>query len=194
MAGVMHSGTAIISPQPPPLSTIATSPISSSTSSTSTLHSRHTHSNSQISSNTQSAGGNAATAPLIVTSVGNAYGTSSNAAVGNSASGLLSSSSFYFNSNMLNNSSTSSINLSSTHSPHIPNNMSSSLHHHTPQQQQQQQQPRSQPSLRIKTNELFYKWFSEHQRYEQLREIISYMKATGKVPKLSELNSFKTVC
>jgi len=49
------------------------------------------------------------------------------------------------------------------------------------------------PSLRIKTNELFYKWFSEAERSEQIREVMNFIKTTNKIPKLNDLQSFKNV-
>ena len=45
----------------------------------------------------------------------------------------------------------------------------------------------------MKTNELFYRWFSEPERYEQIREIIHFIKTSGKMPKLSDLQTFKNV-
>jgi hypothetical protein len=50
------------------------------------------------------------------------------------------------------------------------------------------------PSLRTKTNELFYKWFSEPDRHEQLKEVISFIKTTNRMPKLNELQTFRNVC
>jgi hypothetical protein len=47
------------------------------------------------------------------------------------------------------------------------------------------------PSLRIKTNELFYKWFSEGERSDQIKEVINYIKTTNKIPKLNDLQTFK---
>ena len=49
------------------------------------------------------------------------------------------------------------------------------------------------PSLRIKTNELFYRWFSEAERNEQIREVINFIKTTNKVPKTNDLQSFRNV-
>jgi hypothetical protein len=49
------------------------------------------------------------------------------------------------------------------------------------------------PSLRIKTNELFYRWFSQPERTEQLKELIHFIKTTNRMPKITELSSFRNV-
>ena len=46
------------------------------------------------------------------------------------------------------------------------------------------------PSLRIKTNELFYKYLSDKERTEQIKEIINYIKQNNQVPKINELQTF----
>lgn len=52
-------------------------------------------------------------------------------------------------------------------------------------------QPKFIPSLRLKSNEFFYKWISDKERGEQLNEIISFIKANNRIPKLNDLQSFK---
>jgi hypothetical protein len=47
------------------------------------------------------------------------------------------------------------------------------------------------PSLRVKTNEMFYKWFSDEQRTEQINEIINYIKKYNRVPKTTDLHTFR---
>ena len=50
------------------------------------------------------------------------------------------------------------------------------------------------PSLKLKTNELFFKWFTESDRSEQLKEIIQLIK-TNKITKINDLQScFKVSC
>ena len=49
------------------------------------------------------------------------------------------------------------------------------------------------PSLKVKTNELFYKWLSSKERTEQLKEAIQFIRNTNKIPKITELESFKNV-
>jgi hypothetical protein len=49
------------------------------------------------------------------------------------------------------------------------------------------------PSLRIKTNELFYRWFSQPERTEQLKELIHFIKTTNRMPKITDLSSFRNV-
>lgn len=49
------------------------------------------------------------------------------------------------------------------------------------------------PSIKIKTNELFYKWLSQTDKTEQLNEAISYIKSNNKVPKFNELKSCRNV-
>lgn len=51
--------------------------------------------------------------------------------------------------------------------------------------------PRFVPSLRMKSNEFFYKWISGRERGEQLTEIISFIKANNRIPKSNELQFFK---
>ena len=51
--------------------------------------------------------------------------------------------------------------------------------------------PKFVPSLRMKSNEFFYKWISGRERGEQLTEIISFIKAHNRIPKSNELQSFK---
>jgi hypothetical protein len=47
------------------------------------------------------------------------------------------------------------------------------------------------PSVRLKTNELFYKWLSEPQRNEQIKELIHLIKS-GQLSKQNEIqNVFK---
>ena len=73
----------------------------------------------------------------------------------------------------------------------IPNNEHQYHHHH--QHNQNYNYHNNVPSLRIKTNELFYKWFSEAERSEQIREVMNFIKTTNKIPKLNDLHSFKNV-
>ncbi len=47
------------------------------------------------------------------------------------------------------------------------------------------------PSLRLKSNEFFYKWISDKERGDQLNEIISFIKAHNRIPKANDLQSFK---
>ncbi len=49
------------------------------------------------------------------------------------------------------------------------------------------------PSLRLKSNEFFYKWISDKERGDQLNEIIAFIKAHNRIPKTNELQTFK-VC
>jgi hypothetical protein len=49
------------------------------------------------------------------------------------------------------------------------------------------------PSIKVKTNEFFYKWFSSKERTEQLKEAINFIKSTNKIPKLTDLESYKNV-
>ncbi len=44
------------------------------------------------------------------------------------------------------------------------------------------------PSLKLKTNELFFKWFTESDRSEQLNEVIQLIK-TNKITKINDLQS-----
>lgn len=44
------------------------------------------------------------------------------------------------------------------------------------------------PSLKLKTNELFYKWLTESDRNDQLKDLIDLIK-NGKVTKLNELQA-----
>lgn len=60
-------------------------------------------------------------------------------------------------------------------------------------QSQQQHNMMLAPSLRVKTNELFYKWLSSRERAEQLREAINIIKNTNRVPRITDLESFKIV-
>lgn len=49
------------------------------------------------------------------------------------------------------------------------------------------------PSIKIKTNELFYKWLSQPDRTEQIAEAINFIKQNNKVPKFAELKSARNV-
>lgn len=49
------------------------------------------------------------------------------------------------------------------------------------------------PSIKSKTNELFYKWLAEPERTEQLKEVINIIRNNNRIPKFSELKSFKNV-
>lgn len=44
-----------------------------------------------------------------------------------------------------------------------------------------------QVSLRLKTNDFFYKWFTKPERSEQLREAINFIKSTNKIPKFNDV-------
>lgn len=46
------------------------------------------------------------------------------------------------------------------------------------------------PSLRLKTNELFYRYLSDKERQDQIKEIITYIKQNNSIPKINELASF----
>jgi hypothetical protein len=46
------------------------------------------------------------------------------------------------------------------------------------------------PSLRLKTNELFYRYLSDKERQDQIKEIINYIKQNNSIPKINELASF----
>jgi hypothetical protein len=54
-------------------------------------------------------------------------------------------------------------------------------------------QTRFTPSLKVKTNELFYKWLSSKERTEQLKEAIAFIKNNNKIPKITDLETFKNV-
>jgi len=43
-----------------------------------------------------------------------------------------------------------------------------------------------QVSLRLKTNDFFYKWITKPERSEQLQEAIDFIKSTNKIPKLND--------
>lgn len=49
------------------------------------------------------------------------------------------------------------------------------------------------PSLRIKTNELFFKYLADKDKTDQIKEIISFIKQNNAIPKLTELQSFNKV-
>ena len=49
------------------------------------------------------------------------------------------------------------------------------------------------PSLRVKTNELFYRWFSQVDRASQIEELVNYIKKNNKMPKITDLASFRNV-
>ena len=46
------------------------------------------------------------------------------------------------------------------------------------------------PSLRLKTNELFFRYLSDKERQAQIKEIIAYIKLNNSIPKINELASF----
>ena len=49
------------------------------------------------------------------------------------------------------------------------------------------------PSLKLKTNELFFKWFTESDRNEQLKDLIQSIKS-NKFTKISDLQAcFKVI-
>jgi hypothetical protein len=54
-------------------------------------------------------------------------------------------------------------------------------------------QARLAPSIKVKTNELFYKWLSSKERTEQLKEAIAFIKNNNKIPKITDLETFKNV-
>ena len=43
------------------------------------------------------------------------------------------------------------------------------------------------PSLRVKSNEFFFKWITDKERGDQLNEIIGFIKANNRIPKASDL-------
>ncbi|RNA40148.1 hypothetical protein BpHYR1_052384 [Brachionus plicatilis] len=47
------------------------------------------------------------------------------------------------------------------------------------------------PSLKTKTNELFYRWLSRPERTEQLKEVIYIIRTSNRIPKQTELKSYK---
>ncbi len=49
------------------------------------------------------------------------------------------------------------------------------------------------PSLRAKSNEFFYKWISNRERYDQIIEIISFIKQNNKIPRSNDIQSFKVI-
>lgn len=49
------------------------------------------------------------------------------------------------------------------------------------------------PSLKTKTNELFYRWLSRPERTEQLKEVINIIRSSNRIPKITELKSYKNV-
>ena len=49
------------------------------------------------------------------------------------------------------------------------------------------------PSIKIKTNELFYKWLSQTDKTEQLNEVINFIRMHNKTPKYHELKSVRNV-
>ena len=134
-------------------------------------------------------------APLLNNSVNarmsylNAYNNSSNNNISNTSHHS------FANSTSNNNGAPSGFN-----NTHFSNNNNMSYMHayaeHSSQHHafnQQQNCYHSVPSLRIKTNELYYKWFSEPERCEQLREVMNFIKSTNKIPKLNDLHSLRNV-
>ena len=95
------------------------------------------------------------------------------------ASSNTSNNSINSNNNM--NVSNSSLNQSAKIVMHLNNNNGAS------------QSVKVSPSIKVKTNELFYKWLSSKERTEQLKEAIYFIKSTNKIPKLTDLESFKNV-
>lgn len=49
------------------------------------------------------------------------------------------------------------------------------------------------PSIKIKTNELFYKWLSQTDKTEQLNEVINFIRMHNKTPKYNELKTVRNV-
>lgn len=49
------------------------------------------------------------------------------------------------------------------------------------------------PSIKIKTNELFYKWISQNEKFEQLAEAINFITINNRLPKSCDLKSLKNV-
>lgn len=49
------------------------------------------------------------------------------------------------------------------------------------------------PSLRMKSNEFFFKWITDRERGDQLNEIIGFIKANNRIPKPTDLQ-FKVSC
>ncbi|CAF0808674.1 unnamed protein product [Brachionus calyciflorus] len=47
------------------------------------------------------------------------------------------------------------------------------------------------PSLKSKTNELFYRWLSRPERTEQIKEVINIIRNSNRIPRLNELKSYK---
>lgn len=43
------------------------------------------------------------------------------------------------------------------------------------------------PSLRMKSNEFFFKWITDRERGDQLNEIIGFIKANNRIPKPTDL-------
>jgi len=135
-----------------------------------------------------------------ITYFNNSYNNSSNTSSNNTTNNNLSNSN-YNNSVSYANVSSSGIGVSSSLNLNnmmyqyggvsAVNNEHNNHHHH--HQNQNHNYHHSVPSLRIKTNELFYRWFSESERSEQIREVMNYIKTTNKIPKLNDLQSFKNV-
>ena len=48
-------------------------------------------------------------------------------------------------------------------------------------------QTRLVPSLRMKSNEFFFKWITDRERGDQLNEIIGFIKANNRIPKPTDL-------
>jgi hypothetical protein len=136
-----------------------------------------------------------------ITYFNNSYNNSSNTSSNNTTTNNNLSNSNYNNSVSYANVSSSGIGASS--SLNLNNMMyqyggisavnNEHNHHHPHNQNQNHNYHHSVPSLRIKTNELFYRWFSESERSEQLREVMNFIKTTNKIPKLNDLQSFKNV-
>jgi len=93
-----------------------------------------------------------------------------------------------FKSTFLTSSMNSSINNNSNNNNSIGSS-SSKKHHH----QQPVNHFKIMPSLRIKTNELFYRYLSDKDRTDQIKEIIAFIKQNNLIPKITDLQSFSKV-
>ena len=112
----------------------------------------------------------------------NSFSANNNSNSSNNSGGVTNNSS---SSALLNNQSLNFVNNNTMQFQYSGVNEHRQRHHHPDHH--------SVPSLRIKTNELFYKWFSEADRCEQLKEVMSFIKSTNKMPKLNDLQSFRNV-